>query len=183
MRPRMLRPRTLYSRTLHPCRYAPVHYNPNVTSPFIMFPCDTFLYDPSYVLYCARRDLCVHQRMNANGFLLPYDLFSWNNQGKTSDYIHTIVVTIYKQNNGRYFTILRTLCVMGSCCRIGPVLLSSWFPHGSTVSSTVADQLLILFLAGWARPPLRPPSQGDPLPSGSMHSPIPPSATFTAPYV
>ncbi len=25
---------------------------------------------------CARRDCLVHQRMNANGFLLPYDLFS-----------------------------------------------------------------------------------------------------------
>jgi hypothetical protein len=46
---------------------------------------------------------------------------------------------------------------------MGPILLSSWLPHGSLASSTVADQLLILFPTGWARPPLRPPPHGDPI--------------------
>ncbi len=30
------------------------------------------------MLLLCRRDPRVHQRMNANDFLLPYDLFSWN---------------------------------------------------------------------------------------------------------
>ncbi len=67
---------------------------------------------------------------------------------------------------------------MSSWCRIGPALLSSWFPHGSLVSSAVADQLLILFPTWWARPPLAPFAMVTPFPSGSTHSPTPQSATI-----
>jgi hypothetical protein len=66
-----------------------------------------------------------------------------------SHYIHTeqwslIHNTMYSVHDG-------FLCHVG-----GLVLLSSWFPHGSLVSSTIADQLLILPLTRWARPPSCP---------------------------
>jgi hypothetical protein len=47
----------------------------------------------------------------------------------------------------------------------------------------VADQLLILFPTGWARPPLAPLPMVTPFPSGSTHSPTPPSATGTYRHV
>ncbi len=52
---------------------------------------------------CARRDPCVHQRMNANGFFYYHIIYSpeTNNQSEIQDYIHTIVATIYMQNNSR----------------------------------------------------------------------------------
>ncbi len=116
--------------------------------------------------------------MNANGFFLQYDFSSWNkNKGKTLNYIHTNVITIYNHSNGHGFTILRTLCLMSFLCRIRPVLLSSWFPHGSLASSAVADQLLILFPTGWARPPFRPPPHGDPI-SLRVHTLTHPSVCY-----
>ncbi len=92
---------------------------------------------------------------------------------------HQIIFTftIYKRSNGRYFTMLRTLCMMSSWCRIGPVLLSSWFPHGSLASSTVVDQLLILFPTGWARPPPYPPPHSDPI-SLRVHALTHPSVCY-----
>ncbi len=69
-----------------------------------------------------------------------------------------ILCTIIKDP---WFTTSHTLCMMSSWCRIEPVCLSSWLPHGCLVSSTVADQLLILLPTGRARPPLRPPTHGD----------------------
>ncbi len=89
-----------------------------------------------------------------------------------------VIATIYIQNNSYWFTILHTLCVMGSWCRVGPILLSSWFSHGSLVSSTVADQLLILLLARWPRPPLCPPSRADPI-SLRVHALTHPSVHYS----
>jgi hypothetical protein len=73
--------------------------------------------------------------------------------------------------------MLRTLCMMGPGCHAGLVFLSSWQPHESVVSSTVADQLLILLPAwrAWASPISLPGVY--PISSGSMHSPAPLSAT------
>ncbi len=82
-----------------------------------------------------------------------------NNQGKTSDYIY---IRYIQQDNGCYFMTLHTLCMMSYWCHIGPILLSYWFPHGRLASSTVADQLLILFSTGWVGPPLCPSPHGDP---------------------
>ncbi len=56
-----------------------------------------------------------------------------------------------------------TLCMMGYRCRIEPVWSSSRFPHWLLVSSTVANQLLILLPTGRARSPLRLPKHGDPI--------------------
>ncbi len=89
-----------------------------------------------------------------------------------------VIATIYIQNNSYWFTILHTLCLMVSWCCVIPVLLSSWFPHGSLVSSAVADQLLILLLARWARPPLFPPSRADPI-SLRVHALTHPSVRYT----
>ncbi len=66
---------------------------------------------------CARRDSCVHQRMNANVFFYYHMIYSpeTNNQGKTSNYIHTIVVKLY--TNKATVTIPQyyvTLCVVSS---------------------------------------------------------------------
>ncbi len=52
---------------------------------------------------------------------------------------------------------------MGSWCRIEPIWMTSWCPHGHLVTSAVEDQLLILLFAGWARSPLRPPTHNDPI--------------------
>jgi hypothetical protein len=61
------------------------------------------------------RDLVVHQRLNANGFYY-HMIYSHetNNQGKTLDYIHTFFYYYIQQSNDHHFTILRTLCIMGS---------------------------------------------------------------------
>jgi hypothetical protein len=112
---------------------------------------------------CAWRDLVVHQRINANGFLL-HMIYSPepNNQGKILDYIDTFVIII-QQSKDHYFTVLHNLCMMGSWCRTESVWLSSWFPHGRLVSSAAADQLLILLPTGRARSPLRLFTHGDPI--------------------
>ncbi len=98
-----------------------------------------------------------------------------NNQGKTSGYVYIYYI---QWNKACCFTMLHTLCMMSSWCCIGPIWLSSWFPHGCFASSTVADQLLVLFPTGWAGPPLHPLPLVTPFPSGPMHSPIYPSATI-----
>jgi hypothetical protein len=50
---------------------------------------------------CAQCDCVVHQRMNANGFLLPYDLFSWNKQltVRCLSMVMQSTITIYIQNS------------------------------------------------------------------------------------
>ncbi len=62
---------------------------------------------------------------------------------------------------------------------IGPVLLSSLFPHGSLTSSAVADQLLILSPTGWARPRLRPSPHSEPI-SLRVHAPTHLSVCYKA---
>ncbi len=51
--------------------------------------------------YCAWRDRVIHERMNANGFILPYDLFSWNKQlmVRCLSMVTQNTVTIYIQNS------------------------------------------------------------------------------------
>jgi hypothetical protein len=54
--------------------------------------------------------------------------------------------------------------MMGSHCHAGLVFPPSWLLHESVVSSTVADQLLILLLAWEAGPsPIPPPPWVDPI--------------------
>ncbi len=76
---------------------------------------------------------------------------------------HSHIFYYYRQqSNAHHSTILRTLCMMSSWCRIEPIWLSSRVPHGHLVSSAVADQLLILLPTGWARSPLCTPAHNDP---------------------
>jgi hypothetical protein len=65
--------------------------------------------------------------------------------------------------NRRMCTIIHTLCIMRSWCRIESVLLLFWLPHRRIAASTAVNWLLILFPTGWAGHPLRPLIHGDPI--------------------
>jgi hypothetical protein len=114
---------------------------------------------------CARRDRVVHQRMNANGFLLLKQV----NNSKTLQYGYTEHY-YYLHTKWRLFTVLRTLCTMGPCCHAGLVFQSSWLLHECVASSSAADQLLILLPAWRAGPYPIPLPQVD-LISLRVHAP------------
>ncbi len=76
---------------------------------------------------------------------------------------HCSRLQLLRLNVELLYTILHTLCMMKSWCRIEPVWLSSWLPHGRLATPAAADWLLILLPTGWARSLLRPLTHGDPI--------------------
>ncbi len=121
--------------------------------------------------YCAWRDRVVHQRMNAKGFLLPYDLFSWNKL-TTVRYLNMVTwstITIYIQNGScsQYYTLCArwVLVVMpDSSSSLPGCYMRVLHP------SSAADQLLILLPAWRAGPSPIPLPRVDPI-SLRVHAP------------
>jgi hypothetical protein len=97
-----------------------------------------------------------------------------NNQDKTSDYIYIYYI---QQRNSRYITKLHTLCMMSSCCRIGPSCCPPGSPMGVSPLPLLQINCLSCSPQGGPGPPSAPLPIVSPFPSGSTHSPISPSAT------
>ncbi len=102
-----------------------------------------------------------------------------NNQGKTSGYIHTIVATLYLQNNGHY----SQYCVLCAWWDLDVALDPSCCPPGSPMGVLSPPLLQINCLScsplGGPGSPLAPLPKVTPFPVGSTHSLIPPSTTLT----